>query len=236
MHKQQLTLTKLLRLSNQSPVNARRIFEPYWRTIAVTVVKDLQTRPQIVQLVCDLLNLSVPQFLNQTQFFTIPYLVLTKKKEILQRVAESCGPEHSVKSLCMGHAQLAAILSYLLLQQWEDMENSIMSLLCHASPEFKDVDLIELIKSAPMLTTFELLKIAGEEEEGKSARVNSSFPVYRPLRTLLIFYRFIRLYSLLPASANEGLAILEARLAGLAVLEAFLSSMSLQSWLYSLTL
>ena len=135
----------------------------------------------------------------------------------------------------MGHAQLAAILSYLLLQPWEDMENTIMSLLCHASPEFKDVDLIELIKSAPMLTTFELLKVAGEEEEGKSARVHPSFPICSALNALLIFYRFTRLFSLLPASASVELVIHEAQLAGLAELEVSSNSMSLPSWLYSLT-
>ena len=229
-------MIKLLKLSGHAHVNARRIFEPYWRTIAVTVVKDLQTRPQIAQLVCDLLNLSVPQFLQQTQFFTIPYLALTKKREVLQRVAESCGPEHSVKSLCMGHDQLAAILSYLLLQPWEDMENMVMSLLCHASPEFKDVNLEELIKSAPMLTGFELLKVAGEEEEGKTARVYSNFLTHRAFYTLLIQRRFIGLFNSLPALANGELDIHEAQVAGPVELEITSSSMSSLSWLYSLTL
>lgn len=150
---------------------AMRMFEPYWRTIAVTVVKDLQSRPQVPQRVCDLLNIKVSQFLQMTHIFTVPYLVLTKKKEVLQRIADACGPEHSVKSICCGHAQLAAILSCLLLQQSSDVETMILSLVCHASSEFKDANIQELMNSEPMLTAFELLKVAGEEEEGKSTRV-----------------------------------------------------------------
>lgn len=163
---------------------AMRTFEPYWRTIAVTVVKDLQTRPQVIQRICDLLNMTVSQFLEMTQFFTVPYLVLTKKKEILQKIVDACGPEHSVKSICMGHAQLAAILSCLLLQPSTDTETMILSLLRHASPQFNDADVEELMKSEPMLTAFELLKVAGEEEEGKSTRVNQNIVVFALLKLL----------------------------------------------------
>ncbi|MCJ1321696.1 serine/threonine-protein kinase M1 [Xylographa vitiligo] len=151
-----------------------RLFEPYWRTIAVVIVKDLQSRPQIVQRVCDLLNMTVSQFLQITQFYTIPYLIATKRKDLLQRIVTACGPEHSIKSLCMGHAQLAAILSFLLLQPSTDQETMIMSLLKEASPDFKDADIVELMKSEPMLTAFELLKVAGEEEEERSARVHQA--------------------------------------------------------------
>ena len=156
-------------------MTAMRLFEPYWRTIAVVIVKDLQSRPQIVQRVCDLLNMTVSQFLQITQFYTIPYLIATKRKDLLQRIVTACGPEHSIKSLCMGHAQLAAILSFLLLQPSTDQETMIMSLLKEASPDFKDADIVELMKSEPMLTAFELLKVAGEEEEERSARVS---PLY----------------------------------------------------------
>ncbi|MCJ1477208.1 serine/threonine-protein kinase M1 [Lambiella insularis] len=169
-----LAYDELLRICGHSQSNAMRLFEPYWRTIAVVIVKDLQSRPQIAQRVCDLLGIIIPQFLQLTQFYTIPYLVGTRRKDILQRIANACGPEHTVKSLCMGHAQLAAILSFLLLQPSTDQENLIMSLLKDASPDFKDADIIEIMKSEPMLTAFELLKVAGEEEEGKSARVHQA--------------------------------------------------------------
>jgi len=181
VHYQYTDIGKLLRISGHSPMAAMRMFEPYWRTIAVTVVKDLQSRPQVPQRICDLLNIKVSQFLQMTQFFTVPYLVLTKKKDILQKIADACGPEHSVKSICVGHAQLAAILSCLLLQPSNDAEIMILSLLCHASPEFKDADFQELMRSEPMLTAFELLKVAGEEEEGRSSQVNNQVSVFSVL-------------------------------------------------------
>ncbi|MCJ1394432.1 serine/threonine-protein kinase M1 [Xylographa bjoerkii] len=169
-----LAYEELLRICGSTPVTAMRLFEPYWRTIAVVIVKDLQSRPQIVQRVCDLLNMTVSQFLQITQFYTIPYLIATKRKDLLQRIAAACASENSIKSLCMGHAQLAAILSFLLLQPSTDQESMIMSLLKEASPDFQDADIVELMKSEPMLTAFELLKVAGEEEEGRSARVHQA--------------------------------------------------------------
>lgn len=157
------------------------LVEPYWRTVAVVIVKDLQSRPQIAQRFCDLLCINVPQFLQLTQFYTIPYLVAMKRRDILQRIANACGPDHTVRSICMGHAQLAAILSFLLLQPSTDQENFVMSLLKDASPDFKDVDIVELMNSEPMLTAFELLKVAGEEEEGRSARVSTPCLVHLSL-------------------------------------------------------
>ena len=194
---------KLLRICGSTPVTAMRLFEPYWRTVAVVIVKDLQSRPQIVQRVCDLLNMTVSQFLQITQFYTIPYLIATKRKDLLQRIVTACGPEHSIKSLCMGHAQLAAILSFLLLQPSTDQETMIMSLLKEASPDFKDADIIELMKSEPMLTAFELLKVAGEEEEGRSARVSPLY--FYHITPSQVSTRFIKLSTLLQITASDGM-------------------------------
>jgi serine/threonine-protein kinase ATR len=166
-----LAYDELLRVTNHSSAAAMRMFVPYWRTLAITIVKDLHSRPQISQRICDLLNVNVNQFLQLTQFYTIPYLILTKKRDILQKIADGCEPKLSICALCMGHTQLAAILANLLLQPWSDLEPMVMSLLCFASPEFNDTDFQGLIRTEPMLTAFELLKIAGDEEDGKDGRV-----------------------------------------------------------------
>ena len=148
-----------------------RLFSPYWRTISINIVKDVQSRPQIAQYMCDLLNIKVPEFLSLTQTSTIPYLILTKKRDLLQRVAESCSPACSIETLCMKPQNMAAILSYLLLRSSVDVEGMAMTLLSETSPDFANCDLGDLIRIEPILTVTELLKAAGEEDESQKPRV-----------------------------------------------------------------
>ena len=132
-------------------------------------MNDIQRRPQIAQQLSDLLGMTVTEFLLFTQTYTVPYLVLTKKREILQKVADSCG--RSPKTLCMDHNNLAAILAYILLQASDDTERMIMTLFAVVSPEFTKIDYTELLKAEQPLTASELLKAAGEEDEIKKQKV-----------------------------------------------------------------
>lgn len=177
---------QLLQMTAHSPVAAMRLFEPYWRTIAVTVVKDLQSRPQIAQRVCELLGLirGVPDLLALTKSHTIPYLVLTKKRDILQRIADTDDGNHSIKSICGAADHLASIIACLLMQPSPDPEAMIRSLLCEASPDFADFHLMEIVKAYPTLITFELLKFAGEGDDTKTACV-------RPITTALRIYSWL---------------------------------------------
>ena len=144
-----------------------KLFAPYWRTIAATVVQDIQRRPQLVQKLSDLLAMSVSDFLVLTQTHTVPHFVLRKKRGILQRIADASG--QSVMTLCREHSNLAAILSNILLQPSSDVESLVINLLNSVSPEFNNVDSAELMKSEPQATAAELLKYAGDDEETKRA-------------------------------------------------------------------
>ena len=169
---------QLLRLSHHSSVQARKLFEPYWRTVAITVVKALQNRPQIAQQMSDLLGIDVKDFLRLTQQFTVPYLVLTKRKEILQRIAdERAPPYNSVTSLCIDRGNMPNILAYILLHTTaNEWETTTLSLLREASPNFASVDLVEIVKIEALLTVIELLKAAGEAEDDKVGQVGSLSP------------------------------------------------------------
>ena len=148
-----------------------KMFAPYWRTIAVTVVQDLHRRPQITQLLSDLLAMSVSEFLVLTQVHTIPFFVLRKRQDILQRIADASG--HSIMTLCREHNNMVAILSHILLQTSTDVETLVMGLLKSISPEFNHVDCAELLKSEPQATAAELLKFAGENNETKRLKVRT---------------------------------------------------------------
>ena len=161
--------SKIQMISNHSPFSAMKLFAPYWSTVAVTVVQELQRRPQIAQQLSDLLAVSVADFLSMTQVYTVPFFVLTKKKDILQRIADASG--QSIMVLCREHNNLAAILSCILLRTSSDAEGLVMNLLNAISPEFGNVDCAELLKSEPQATASELLRAAGESDELKRAKV-----------------------------------------------------------------
>ena len=148
-----------------------RLFEPYWRTVAVAVVKDLNKRPQICQLLSDLLGVSVPGFLKRTQFHTIPYLILNRNRVVLQRVVEANGASASVASICLEPAQLSAVLACLLAQPSPDPRTMILALLSDASPDFSKVGISELLRAEPLGIAFELLRIAGDH--GQSTRIRA---------------------------------------------------------------
>ncbi|KAL6718301.1 serine/threonine-protein kinase M1 [Lecanora helva] len=167
-----LAYDELQRLSNHSPFSAMKLFAPYWRTVAVTVAQDLHRRPQIAQQISDLLALSVSDFLCLTQVHTVPFFVLTKKQDVLQRIANACGT--SIMALCREHNNLAAILSCVLLKSPSDAEGLVISLLNAVSPEFNNVDCAELLRSEPQATASELLKAAGEVDGVKKSRAHQA--------------------------------------------------------------
>ena len=146
-----------------------RLFAPYWRTIATAVVNDLMRRPQVVQQLADLLAVTVADFLVFTQAYTIPYLVLTKKRDILQRIADSAG--RSTKQLCMDHSNLAATLACILLQESDDMEGLIIALFSNISPEFAKIHYTDLLKAEQPLTAAELLKSAPDNDGTSKPKV-----------------------------------------------------------------
>jgi len=137
-------------------------------------MKDLLTRPQTAQLMADLLSISVPDLLRNTQSYTLPWLVLSKKKDIIQRITQAADANDSWE-ICMNNKNLAPILAYLLVQPVQDPEDFIMTLLKDVSRTgFEKADLLDLIKLAPIEIAFELLNASGEADESKKSRV--SFP------------------------------------------------------------
>ncbi len=148
-----------------------RLFKPYWRSIAITVIKELQNRPQIAQQLSDLLGITVQEFLVLTKSFTLPYLILVRRQDVLRRIAQAHGVDMSVWSICVEPVNMAAILAYLLVQTSTDAERMVPALLRETSVQFKD-DLADLLKMEPILTAFELLKMAADDDEIRKPKVS----------------------------------------------------------------
>jgi serine/threonine-protein kinase ATR len=152
-----------------------RMFSAFWPSIAIEAVKNLLVRPQTPQLMADLLEINVPEFLVLTQAHTLPWLVLAKKTDVIQKIQQA-RKDPEVWMTITEPSNLNPILALLLVQNVPDMEDFIMSLLKSAHPRFKEIDLGDLIRVEPASTALQLLKAAGEADESKKSRVSLSFP------------------------------------------------------------
>jgi serine/threonine-protein kinase ATR len=171
-----LAYTEIQRISRLRNVTPITLLTPYWRDISLEVVKDLQTRPQIAQLLSDLLDIDIGQFLVLTQVYTLPFLVLCKKQDIIQRISqarEATGTNGQISEMLREHQTMAAVLALLLVQKSTDVEASTMSYLRAASSDFKRVDLADLVLAEPVLIASELLKAAGDHQERTRAKVST---------------------------------------------------------------
>jgi serine/threonine-protein kinase ATR len=170
---------KILKLAKAFGVTVERMLSPFWDTIAVNSVKDLLVRPQTSQLMSDLLEMSVPEFLVLTQSHTLPWLVMHKRTDIIKRISQARKDDDGLK-VCATTSNLVPILAKLLQQKVPDTGPYIMQLLLAASPGFKDFELTDLMRMEPASIAFHLLKAAGEADDEQRTQVwnESCFEMY----------------------------------------------------------
>lgn len=144
------------------------LMRPYWRTIAISVTKDLRKKPQKAQHVAELLSWSVERLLHETQEFYLPYLVLWGQSEILERLAKAEGNNVNVWELCLRPGNLSPILALLLSQHPTNGEAVVGQCLRAINRDIHDTDVLQLFKLDPAAVARELLLIACQsEDEGK---------------------------------------------------------------------
>lgn len=148
------------------------MFEPFWKSIAFRAVKDLASRPKSTRLLADLLELSMPEFLKMIQREALPWLVLKEKPEVIEQIAEARLEQASWQP-CLDKNNLGPIMALLLVQDVPDIEAHALTLLRHISPHFEGFSLGDLILLEPVLICLELLKAAGEAEEGRKPHVRN---------------------------------------------------------------
>lgn len=161
------------------------MFSEFWASIAIMAVKDLLVKPQISQLMADLLDKTVPELLISTQTYTLPWLVLTRKIDVIKRISQARKDE-DLWITCLTFPNIAPIVSLLLTQDVADTEAFVMSHLKSVSPRFemldtgKPLEFTDLIGIKPADYALQLLKIAGEADGAKKQKVSSPC-LYKPL-------------------------------------------------------
>jgi len=138
----------------------RKLATPFWRTVSVIAVKQLQTKPQIVQTLIQFISMDLNEFLTHTQAYTLPYLVVQGKTDVIQKIAQASGENRSIQATC--HDNIASILPVLLVQDVPNVEKHAMQQLEAISSGFRTSSLEELVRPDSLMIAAELLKTAGE--------------------------------------------------------------------------
>ncbi|GKT69679.1 protein kinase Rad3 [Colletotrichum tofieldiae] len=161
---------EILSLAAALKKTPRRLFEPFWRNLAYFAVKDMVSRPQMTRAIADLLQISVTDFLLLVQTHAMPWLVLMKKKDVIQKIAEARG-EKDIWVPILDTANAGPILALLLVQDVRNIEQFVMSRLIEVASHLESFSLVELMQLEVVTIVLELLKAAGEADEARKPRI-----------------------------------------------------------------
>ncbi|ETS84314.1 hypothetical protein PFICI_02339 [Pestalotiopsis fici W106-1] len=164
---------EILNLARSRTVSPRELFQPYWKNIAFSAVKDLDSQPKLTRLLAELLEITVPDLLLMIQREALPWLVLKGKSGAIQQIADARAEKASWQP-CLDKNNLGPIVALLLIQNVPDVEAHAMTLLRHISPHFEGFGLGDLILVEPVLICLELLKAAGEAEEERKPHIRQA--------------------------------------------------------------
>lgn len=146
-----------------------QMFSPYWSVISWQVVEQMRSRPQILQRLAELLDVRDSMFLMRTQNFTVPPLVLARRRDMLELLSHKIG----VRVWQMLNENMSFILAALFTADTRDPLVSgtefLVELMSANNTKVK-IDTRNLIMACRTPLTVELLKMLGEE--GKPERVH----------------------------------------------------------------
>ncbi|RYP77529.1 hypothetical protein DL771_001102 [Monosporascus sp. 5C6A] len=156
--------TEIMNIAQCRQMTPRQLLEPFWRSLAFSAVKDCVTQPKLIRLLAELMSMNIQDLILYIHGHAMPWLVLTKKRDVIQKIAEVRGEEEPWQP-CLDNANLGPILALLLIQEVSDVQEYSMTLLRQISSHFDGLSLVELLQMEPLITTLELLKAAGDADE-----------------------------------------------------------------------
>lgn len=126
----------------------------------------------MAEQLCDLLGMTVDDFLRLNEVHILPHLVFSRKKEIIARIGATYKDTKTPFDICSEKDNLAAILAFLLCQPFSDPQKMIMSTLSAVDSAFEGRTLAELVRIEPILIACDLLKGLGDTGNDNAARVS----------------------------------------------------------------
>ena len=165
-----LVYEELQQLAQYKQVTTTMLFRPFWRTIGLVVAKTMSFKGSIAELLCSLLGLQLSGLMLLVEEHSLPYLVLHQKLGTIQQYATAHGSSTTPFDICTTPQNLSAILSYLLIQSYQDPEQKVMEILIAVSDDFAADDLGGWLNHDPIKIACILLKSIGDAAEGRSSR------------------------------------------------------------------
>ncbi|KAH8732219.1 hypothetical protein GQ44DRAFT_602205 [Phaeosphaeriaceae sp. PMI808] len=174
-----LAFTELDAIASERSTNTTQLLQPYWRIIGFSVIRDIINKPQKAQLLADLTEQSVRQLLILTQAETLPHLVLTKRRDIIEKIAQARKASIG-EVLTQPRRNLAKILALLLCQPVSDVESSAMEALATIEPAIREGSnnkLGSLIAADITGVAIEILMLAADQDESKKKLFHRGFGI-----------------------------------------------------------
>ncbi|KAI1307448.1 phosphatidylinositol 3 [Xylaria venustula] len=165
--------TEILQIARYRLMTTRQLFDLCWGSLAYLAVRDITAQPKLTRLLAEMQDMTPEQLLFHTQTYALPYLVLNKKKDVIQRIAEVRN-ETDLWQPCLDNANLGRILALLLTQDTTDIQEYTMSLLRHISPHFDGFSLADLVQVEPLATTYNMLKAAADADESRKPQIRNA--------------------------------------------------------------
>ncbi|RCI08728.1 hypothetical protein L249_4681 [Ophiocordyceps polyrhachis-furcata BCC 54312] len=164
---------ELLNLAESRSRTARRLFEPFWKSLAYMATKNMVQRPQQSRAIAELLQISVNELLLLIQSHALPWLVLDNQTDVIQKIAEARHEKELWRPL-MDSANLASTLALLLVQDADNMERFTQSRLNDISPHFHSLTLLDLFQAEPVLIALELLRAAADADAARQQVIHKA--------------------------------------------------------------
>ena len=140
------------------------LMEPYWRNLAYLTTKNMNRNPQASRAVAELLQLSINELLLLIQSHALPWLVLHKSNDVIQKIAEARQEKEIWRPLVDDSNNLATTLSLLLMQDQGFEGAFAKQRLDSVSRDFESSTIHSLLQKEPVLVSLELLKAAADQD------------------------------------------------------------------------
>lgn len=172
-----LALNEIVGIASRRGVPPHTLFEPFWKNLAFSVVKDMMTAPRKVELVTKILRIKMDDFLLTTQKFSLPWLFLSKRADVLSRIT-AARKETDAAAVFLAVENLSPILARLLVQEVPDKGTFVLEIIRSLSPHFesecKDVTIGDLMKMDSIRLCLELLLIAADGDNKTKNQVRNA--------------------------------------------------------------
>ena len=168
-----LAYREILAVATSHGQSTWQMFSPFWHSISIKVVEQMRSRPQILQRLSEILDIRDSVFLNRTQNFTVPMLVLGQHRDVVEQMSQKM----VVPVWEMLKENMPFVLATLFTQEVPRIKSGIdflINLMAANKANEKNkptIDNRSLIFSCRTPLTVELLKLLASESDIKRERV-----------------------------------------------------------------